>query len=71
MRNVKITRKYLDCFTFYALKDIKKGEEFNHQNIRCIRPGNGLAPKYMNNLLGKCASSNIESGTPLSWDLVS
>ena len=27
MRNVKITRKYLDCFTFYALKDIKKGEE--------------------------------------------
>ena len=49
--------------SLFAVADIKQGEEFNHQNIRCIRPGNGLAPKFMNNLLGKCASSNIESGT--------
>ena len=56
--------------SIFAVADIKQGEEFNHQNVRSIRPGNGLAPKYMKNLLGKRASSNIERGTPLSWELV-
>ena len=54
----------------FVSNDIKAGEAFSKQNIRVIRPGNGLAPKYYDEILGKTAKTNIKSGTPLTWDLL-
>jgi len=51
----------------YAAEDIKKGEIFTDKNIRIIRPGFGLPPKYYDTILGKKASCDIKRGTPLSW----
>jgi N-acetylneuraminate synthase len=54
----------------YIVRDLKKGEEFTSDNIRVIRPGEGLAPKYYFDLLGKKASSDIKEGTPMKWEHV-
>ena len=54
----------------YAVKDIEEGEKLTPENIRVIRPGDGLKPKYYEQLLGKEASGKIERGTPLRWELV-
>lgn len=54
----------------YAVKDIAPGESFNEENLRVIRPGKGLEPKYFDTLLGKKAGQIIKAGTPLSWELV-
>jgi len=56
--------------SIYVVKDIKKGEVLDASNIRRIRPGNGLAPKYYNEVLGKKANKDITAGTPLSWELI-
>lgn len=56
--------------SLFVVKDIKKGEIFTRDNIRCIRPGYGLAPSYLPEILGKTANSDIKRGTPLSWKLV-
>jgi pseudaminic acid synthase len=57
--------------SLYAVAEIQKGEEFTQQNIRSIRPGFGLPPKHLNEIIGKKAKSKIERGTPLSWNLFS
>ena len=54
----------------YALRDIKKGEKISTENIRVIRPGHGLKPKYFEDVLGKTALKDIERGTPLSFDVI-
>ncbi len=54
--------------TLYVIRDMKAGDEFNLDNIRAIRPGFGIAPKYLEAFVGKRAESNITKGTPLSWD---
>ncbi len=56
--------------SIYAVADIKKGEQFTEANVRSIRPANGLAPKYLGQILGSKAKTNIEYGTPLSWEMV-
>lgn len=56
--------------SLFAVKDIAMGEAFTSDNVRSIRPGNGLAPKHYNEILAKKASCNISKGTPLSWALV-
>lgn len=56
--------------SIYVVEDIRKGEELTAKNLRVIRPGNGLPPKYYDILLGKRASGNIKRGTPTSWELV-
>ena len=53
--------------SIFTIKDIRKGEKFTKNNIKVIRPGHGLAPKYFNRILGKKAKKNIEEGTPLTW----
>jgi len=63
----KSSRKF--ARSLFAVKDIQAGELLSSDNIRSIRPANGLAPKYLNQVLGKKAKINIERGTPLSWDL--
>ena len=51
-----------------ALKDISKGEILNKQNIGLRRPGNGISPRFFNDILSKQASKNIPRGTLLSTD---
>ena len=56
--------------SLFVVKDMKSGETFTEENIRSIRPGYGLHPKYLKKILGKKAKSDIKRGTPLNWDLV-
>ncbi len=57
--------------SIYISKDIKKGEKFSTDNLRIIRPANGLAPKYWDDVIGKVAKTEMKGGTPLttgSWE---
>ena len=56
--------------SLFAVADIKKGEKFTPENIRSIRPGHGLAPKYYDEVIGKMAAEDIERGIPLAWNLI-
>lgn len=53
--------------SLYVVKDIKKGEDYTQQNLRVIRPGDGLKPMYYETILGKKASMDLKAGTPLLW----
>ncbi len=50
----------------YAVKDISKGEKFTAENIRVIRPGDGMHPRFYETLLNKPAINNYKKGQPLS-----
>lgn len=56
--------------SIYIVEDIKEGEKFTEKNIRIIRPGGGLAPKFFDIFLGKPASTDVKRGTPLSWNFI-
>ncbi len=57
--------------SIFVVKDIKAGEKFTKENLRIIRPGTGMAPKFLEEILGKNAKDDIEKGTPLNNDLIS
>lgn len=54
--------------SLFVVEDVKKGEVFTEENIRSIRPGHGLAPRYYTNALGKKAVRDIQRGQPLQLD---
>lgn len=54
--------------SLYVVKDIEEGEKFTVENLRVIRPGDGMQPKYYNTILGKTSAKKISAGTPLSWE---
>lgn len=56
--------------SIFVIKDIKKGEKFTEENIRSIRPGYGLHPRYFNKIIGKYASKDSKCGLPITWDIV-
>ncbi|MCW8931345.1 MAG: pseudaminic acid synthase [Gammaproteobacteria bacterium] len=56
--------------SIYCHKPIAKGDIFTEENIRVIRPGFGLAPKYFESILGKIATESIKPGTALHWKLI-
>lgn len=56
--------------SLYVAQDMKAGEVFTIENLRIIRPGYGLPPKYYNHLLGKQIKHDARKGTPVSWNLV-
>lgn len=56
--------------SLFVVKDVKKREKFTKENIRSIRPGYGLSPKYFDTILGQRAKNDIKFGTPLSWKLI-
>ncbi len=56
--------------SLFVVEEMKKGELFTKQNVRSIRPSNGLHPRHLNEVLGKRAACDVERGTPLGWALV-
>jgi len=54
--------------SLYVVEDIKAGQELTPQNVRAIRPGLGLAPKYLNSVLNQKVTKDVAKGTALSWD---
>ena len=56
--------------SIYITKDIKQGELLSPENTRIIRPGDGLAPKYMTEVIGKSAKQNLSKGTPLKREYI-
>jgi pseudaminic acid synthase len=53
--------------SLFVVKDVKAGEVFTEDNVRSIRPGHGLPPKFLKEVLGKKAFCDIKRGTPMSW----
>lgn len=56
--------------SLFAVKDLKKGEPFNAENVRVIRPGYGLHPRFLDQVIGRKAAKDIPRGTPLDWELI-
>jgi pseudaminic acid synthase len=56
--------------SLFAVKNVKQGEVFTAGNVRSIRPANGLHPRHLREVFGRRAASDIERGTPLTWELV-
>lgn len=53
--------------SLFVVEDIKEGELFTEKNVRSIRPGDGLPPRFLDDILGKSARTDINKGTPLEW----
>jgi len=68
--NLKKSEKLTSRRSLYIVKDVKKGEVLSEKNIRSIRPGYGLHPKHLKDVLGKKVISNISKGMPLNWDMI-
>jgi N-acetylneuraminate synthase len=49
---------------------MKAGEVFTQENLRNIRPGFGLPPKYYDTVLGRRVNRDVPKGTPVTWDLL-
>ena len=56
--------------SLYVVKDLEAGEAFSHDNVRAIRPGYGLPPKYLEEVLGRHAKTKLARGTALTWELL-
>ncbi len=54
--------------SLYIAKDMKAGEELTSENMRIVRPGMGLAPKYYEVLLGRRVNRDIKKGSPVKWE---
>lgn len=56
--------------SLFVVADVAEGEEFTPENVRVIRPGAGLPPKFLSEVLGRRAARAIRRGTPLHWTLI-
>ena len=56
--------------SLYVVEDVLEGEELTHKNVRSIRPGFGLPPKYIGEVLGRRAVRNLRRGEPLVWSMI-
>ncbi|GAA3931504.1 pseudaminic acid synthase [Hymenobacter algoricola] len=54
--------------SLYVAQDIAAGQLFTKENLRVVRPGDGLPPRYFDQLLGKPARQSLSAGKPLTWD---
>jgi len=64
-KNNKVFRRSL-----YIVRDMRAGDTLTPENLRIIRPGYGIPPKYYEILLGRKINKNVQRGTPVSWDIV-
>ncbi|MCH7786212.1 MAG: pseudaminic acid synthase [Chloroflexi bacterium] len=56
--------------SLYVVADVESGETFTERNVRSIRPGYGMPPRYLPDVLGRKAAKGIKRGTAVSWELV-
>lgn len=56
--------------TLYVTQDLKPGQRLTRENLRAIRPGGGLPPKYIDVFMGRVVGVAVKRGTPVSWDLL-
>jgi N-acetylneuraminate synthase len=56
--------------SLYVVADVAKGEQLTKDNIRAIRPGFGLAPKHLDEVVGRRAARDLTRGTALKWEMV-
>lgn len=56
--------------SLYISRDLKAGEILDATSVRAIRPGLGLAPKFIDMVMGKAVKLDVKRGTPVSWDLL-
>jgi len=56
--------------SLFVVQDVKAGEVLTEENVRSIRPGHGLPPKHLPDVLGRRAARDMGRGTPLTWDCV-
>ncbi len=56
--------------SLFVVKDMEEGEVFTPENLRSIRPGDGLPPRFLKEILGKTAKKAISRGTPMRWEWV-
>jgi N-acetylneuraminate synthase len=56
--------------SLYFVKDLKRGDIVSEQNVRRIRPGFGLPPKFFDELIGLKLAQDVERGDPVSWDTI-
>lgn len=56
--------------SIYIVETVKKGDIISSDNVRIIRPGGGLQPKFLDNILGKKFSSDFDIGTPFDWSMI-
>lgn len=56
--------------SLYVVEDIRAGELFTESNVRAIRPGLGLPPKYLDVVIGRRAEMDVRRGTPISWEIL-
>jgi sialic acid synthase SpsE len=56
--------------SLYIVQDLKTGDVLTNDNVRAIRPGLGLAPKYIQQVLGMKVNREVKLGTALSWDIL-
>ena len=56
--------------SLFVVKDVHAGEVFTEENLRSIRPGHGLSPRNLKDVLGRKAACEIPKGTPVNWDLL-
>lgn len=54
----------------YIAQDLEAGDILTRENLRCIRPGMGLSPKYYEVLIGRRVGRDVKKGTPMHWDLL-
>jgi N-acetylneuraminate synthase len=56
--------------SLYVVEDVPEGGTFDERNVRSIRPGHGLSPRYLELILGRRAARPVTRGTPMAWDLL-
>ena len=56
--------------SLYIVRDLKTGDILTKENVRAIRPGLGLPPKHLDQILGKKIKSSVKMGTALAWSLL-
>jgi N-acetylneuraminate synthase len=55
--------------SLYVVEELKTGDVLTYQNVRAIRPGLGLSPKYLDQVVGRRVTQDVPRGTALRWDL--
>jgi len=67
-KEVENSRKF--ARSLFICEDVKKGDIITEENVRSIRPGVGIHPKYLKDLLGKPFNADFEKGTPMALEYV-